>query len=173
MHPVGVVSSCASGVAAAALVPACCLPAGDGLCAWVSMYHGGLPCPGDEEPPALRVISKYQPAVLERPTPHGGSGKTGGVFIYNIYIYDTSTLAHFKFREGVAKRDPLHRRFDGPVAYRLSPTQRQNNLELLQIRAHDSQLLAKMTADRRQWKWSIRLPQKCIALVPAAPGLPA
>lgn len=78
-----------------------CLPAGDSL-SWVA----GLPCPGDEEPPALRVISKYQLTVLERPTPHGGSGKTGGVFIYIIYICDTSTLARFKFREGVTKRTP-------------------------------------------------------------------
>ena len=58
------------------------------------------------------------------------------MIIYYIYKYTTHPLWHSKDL--------------GPVAYKLSPTQRQNRASLLPIRAHEYPEAEEMTAYRGQ-----------------------
>ena len=58
------------------------------------------------------------------------------MIIYNIYKYTTHPFGHLKDL--------------GSVAYKLSPTQRQNRASLLPIRAHERPEVEEMTAYRGQ-----------------------
>ena len=112
------------------------LSSGDGLCTWLSIMGGG---------PACRAIKKPRPRAwyqlssinLSRIPPPLGVAEKRVMIIYNIYKYTTHPFWHSKDL--------------GPIAYRLSPTQRQNRASLLPIRAHEGPEVEEMTAYRGQY----------------------
>lgn len=112
---------------ASALVMVCA----SGYLSWVA----GLPAGPLRTPGRARGIN-YQVSTCRGYPPPPGVAEKRVMIIYNIYKYTTHSFGHLKDL--------------GPVAYRLSPTQRQNRASLLPIHAPEGPEIEEMTAYRGQ-----------------------